>query len=161
MLRSYHETYGLDYVALRYFNVYGPRMDAHTAYTEVLVRWMQRIDDGHAPVIDGAGDQTMDLVYVGDVGRANLLAATSAVTDEVFNVASGTETSLDELAQALLAAMGSALPVEYGPPRSFAAVERRLAATHHAREALGFETEVDLTEGLARLVAWWRARRSP
>jgi UDP-glucose 4-epimerase len=158
LLRSYHETCGLDYVALRYFNVYGPRMDAHTAYTEVLVRWMQRIDEGRPPVIDGAGDQTMDFVYVGDVARANVLAATSDATDDVFNIASGTETSLDELAHALLGAMGSELAVEYGPPRAVAAVERRLAATHHARDVLGFETEVDLPEGLARLVAWWRAR---
>jgi UDP-glucose 4-epimerase len=104
LLRSFHETYGFDYLALRYFNVYGPRMDAHTAYTEVLVRWMQRIDDGIPPVIDGAGAQTMDFVYVGDVARANLLAATSAVTDDVFNIASGVETSLDELAHALLVA---------------------------------------------------------
>jgi len=158
LLRSYHESYGLDYVALRYFNVYGPRMDAHTAYTEVLVRWLQRIDDGLSPVIDGAGDQTMDFVYVGDVARANVLAATSDATDDVFNIASGTETSLDALAHALLAATGSDLAVEYGPPRAVAAVERRLAATHHARDGLGFETEVDLAEGLARLVAWWRAR---
>jgi UDP-glucose 4-epimerase len=135
-------------------------MDAHTAYTEVLVRWMQRIDDEQSPVIDGAGDQTMDFVYVGDVARANVLAATTAVTDDVFNIASGVETSLDQLAHALLDAMDSDLPVEYGPPRAASAVERRLAATRHARDALGFETEVDLHDGLARLVAWWRARRA-
>lgn len=158
LLRSFHETYGFDYLALRYFNVYGPRMDAHTAYTEVLVRWMQRIDDGLPPVIDGAGAQTMDFIYVGDVARANVLAATSARSDDVFNIASGVETSLDELAHALLAAMGSDLEVEYGPTRAVPAVERRLAGTEKARAALGFDAEVDLREGLKHLVAWWRAR---
>jgi UDP-glucose 4-epimerase len=158
LLRSFHESYGFDYLALRYFNVYGPRMDANTAYTEVLVRWMQRIDDGLAPVIDGAGDQTMDFVYVDDIARANILAATSAVSDEAFNIASGVETSLDELAHALLVAMGSDLSVEYGPARSAPAVERRLADTEKARAQLGFEAEVDLAAGLERLVTWWRGR---
>jgi nucleoside-diphosphate-sugar epimerase len=158
LLRSFNEVYGFDYVALRYFNVYGPRMDAHTAYTEVLVRWMQRINDRQPPIVDGAGNQTMDFVYVDDVARANLLAATSDVTDDVFNVASGVETSLDELAHALLTAMGSDLAVEYGPARAVPAVERRLADTEKARKVLGFEAEVDLSEGLAQLVDWWRAR---
>ncbi len=128
LYRSYHEMFGFDYVALRYFNVYGPRMDAHTAYTEVLIRWMQRIDDGLPPMIHGAGDQTMDFVYVTDVARANVLAATASVSDEVYNVATGVETSLVELARALLDAMGSELDVEFGPDRDVPAVERRLAA---------------------------------
>jgi UDP-glucose 4-epimerase len=135
-------------------------MDAHTAYTEVLVRWMQRIDDGLPPVIDGAGGQTMDFIYVGDVARANLLAATSDLTDDVFNIGSGVETSLDALAHALLEAMGSDLDVEYGPARAVPAVERRLAGTEKARTALGFDAEVDLREGLEHLVAWWRARHA-
>lgn len=158
LLRAFHETDGLDYLALRYFNVYGPRMDTHSAYTEVLVRWMERIDRGLPPVIDGTGAQSMDFVYVGDVARANLLAATSPATGEVCNIASGVETSLDALAHALLEAMGSDLAVEYGPPRALPAVERRLASTDKARTLLGFEAEVGLREGLDRLVAWWRGR---
>src|SRR5256714_13633792 len=106
---------GLDYIALRPFNVYGPRMDVHGRYTEVLVRWMERIAEGKPPLILGDGSQTMDFVYIEDVARANVLAAQSAVTDEVFNVASGTETSLAELASALLRVMGAELPIEYGP----------------------------------------------
>ena len=89
LLRSFHSTAGLDYVALRYFNVYGPRMDIHGVYTEVLVRWMERIDSGRSPLILGDGSQTMDFVYVEDVARSNLLAATAEATDVVFNVASG------------------------------------------------------------------------
>jgi UDP-glucose 4-epimerase len=160
LYRSYHEMYGLDYVALRYFNVYGPRMDAHTAYTEVLIRWMQRIDERLPPIIHGAGDQSMDFVYVSDVARANVLAATADATDDVFNIASGVETTLDELARALLVAMGSDLEIEYGPAREVPAVERRLASTEKARAALGFKTEVGLAEGLERLVNWWRVRRA-
>ena len=100
LLRSYHAMTGLDYVALRYFNVYGPRMDVHGLYTEVLIRWMERIAEGTPPLIFGDGSQTMDFVYVEDIARANILAATADATDEVFNVASGVETSLLELAQA-------------------------------------------------------------
>jgi len=160
LLRSFHEMYGLDYVALRYFNVYGPRMDIHGVYTEVLVRWMERIAAGEPPLILGDGHQTMDFVYSADIARANILAARSDVTDRVFNVASGTETSLRELAAALLEVMGSDLEPEYGPERSVNPVSRRLADTGAARDALGFEAEVDLHEGLRRLVEWWRSERS-
>jgi UDP-glucose 4-epimerase len=151
--------FGLDYVALRYFNVYGPRMDVHGLYTEVLVRWMERIAEGKPPLILGDGLQTMDFVYIGDVARANLVAAESDATDAVFNVASGTETSLLELAQMLLRVMGSDLSVEHGPARAVNGVTRRLASTELAREQLGFEAEADLEEGLTRLVEWWRAER--
>ena len=157
LLRSYHEMYGLDYVALRYFNVYGPRMDVFGVYTEVLIRWMERIERGEPPLILGDGSQTMDFVYIDDVARANVLAATADVTDEVFNVASGIETSLTELADRLLAVMNSPLHPEHGPERAAANVRRRLADTSRARERLGFEAEIGLDEGLARLVEWWRA----
>jgi UDP-glucose 4-epimerase len=160
LLRSFHAMRGLDYVALRYFNVYGPRMDIHGVYTEVLVRWMERIAAGEPPLILGDGLQTMDFVYIGDVARANVLAAQADVTDEVFNVASGVETSLVELAEMLLHVMGSDLPVQHGPERAVNKVSRRLADTAHARERLGFEAEVDLEEGLRRLVDWWRAERA-
>ncbi len=159
LLRSFHEMYGLDYVALRYFNVYGSRMDIHGAYTEVLIRWMERIASGKSPLIFGNGRQTMDFVYVEDIARANILAASAAVTDEVFNIASGTESSLNDLAAALLRVMGSNLSVEYGPERAVNPVPRRLADTEKARRLLGFEARVPLEEGLRRLVAWWRSER--
>ena len=91
--------YGLRYVALRYFNVYGPRMDIHGVYTEVLVRWIERIAGGSAPLILGDGKQTMDFVYVEDVARSNILAAEADVTDQSFNVASGVEVSINDLAR--------------------------------------------------------------
>src|SRR5580693_3116793 len=102
LLRSFHAMRGLDYVALRYFNVYGPRMDIYGLYTEVLIRWMERIEAGQAPLILGDGTQTMDFVFTEDIARANLLAAEAGITDEVINIGTGTETSLTELAQTLL-----------------------------------------------------------
>ncbi|WP_196807363.1 SDR family NAD(P)-dependent oxidoreductase [Candidatus Solirubrobacter pratensis] len=160
LLRSFHAMAGLDYVALRYFNVYGPRMDIHGVYTEVLVRWMERIAAGQPPLIFGDGAQTMDFVFTTDIARANILAATSDVTDRVYNVASGTETSLLELANALLRVMGSDLSVEFGPERAVNGVTRRLADTTAAREDLGFVAETDLESGLAQLVEWWSANRA-
>ncbi len=157
LLRSYHAMYGLDYVALRYFNVYGPRMDIHGVYTEVLVRWIERIAAGRPPMILGDGRQTMDFVHVADIARANLLAAKSDVSDEVLNIASGVETSLSQLAYTLLEVMGSDLPVQYGPARSVNNVARRLADTTRARERLGFRADVRLEEGLRSVVEWWRA----
>jgi len=159
LLRSFHAMHGLDYIALRYFNVYGPRMDIHGVYTEVLVRWMERIAAGSPLLIDGDGRQTMDFVHVADVARANLLAAAADVTDEVFNVGSGCETSLAELARALRRAMDADVPVEHRPARAVNAVTRRLADTTRARERLRFEAEVGLDEGLRSLVEWWRAQR--
>jgi UDP-glucose 4-epimerase len=160
LLRSFHAMRDLDYVALRYFNVYGPRMDIHGVYTEVLVRWMERIATGGSPLILGDGSQTMDFVYIGDVARANLLAAEAGVSDEVFNVASGTETSLLELARLLIEVMGSDVSVEHGPERAVNKVPRRLSDTTRASRQLGFEAEVGLEEGLRRLVDWWRAERT-
>jgi UDP-glucose 4-epimerase len=159
LLRSFHAMRGLDYVALRYFNVYGPRMDIHGLYTEVLIRWMERIEAGQPPLILGDGLQTMDFVYTEDIARANLLAADSDATDEVFNIASSTETSLIELAQALQRVMGSDLDLEFGPPRGVNGVTRRLADTSAAASRLGWKAEIGLDEGLSRLVAWWRGQR--
>jgi UDP-glucose 4-epimerase len=160
LLRSYHAMTGLDYVALRYFNVYGPRMDVYGAYTEVLVRWMERIAAGEPPLIFGDGTQTMDFVCVPDIARANVLAAEAEVTDAVFNIASGVETSLNELAETLLRVMGSSLSIEYGPERAVNGVTRRLADISGAKRALGFSAEIDLEEGLSQLVDWWRATQS-
>jgi UDP-glucose 4-epimerase len=159
LLRSFHVMTGLDYVALRYFNVYGSRMDVHGVYTELLVRWIERIANGKSPIIFGDGSQTMDLVHVQDIARANILAATSDATDEVFNIGSGVETSLTDLAEKLLEVMGSELPVQFGPERAVNKVTRRLADIGLASERLGFAAEVELEDGLAGLVEWWRAER--
>jgi UDP-glucose 4-epimerase len=160
LLRSFADMYGLRYVALRYFNVYGPRMDIHGVYTEVLIRWMERIAAGQPPVVHGDGTQTMDFVHVHDIARANILAAKSDVTDEVFNVASGTETSLNDLAAALTRVMGSSVQTEHVEARKVNPVSRRLADISKARDMLGFEAGISLDEGLRDLAAWWRQERA-
>ncbi len=158
MLRSFHAMYGLDYVALRYFNVYGPRMDTHGRYTEVFIRWMERIAEGRPPLIFGDGSDTMDFVHVHDIARANMLAARADVTDATYNIATGTETSLRELADALLKAMDSDLVPEHGPARDTGGgVSRRLADLSAAAADLGWEPEIGLSDGLRALVDWWAA----
>ena len=160
LLRSFRAMRGLDYVALRYFNVYGPRMDIYGLYTEVLIRWMERIEAGQPPLILGDGTQTMDFVFTEDIARANLLAAASDASGEVFNIGSQTETSLAELARLLIQVMGADLDLEFGPPRSVNGVTRRLADVSAAAERLGWKAEVSLEEGLRRLVGWWREQRA-
>lgn len=156
MARAYAEMYGIRYIALRPFNVYGPRMDAFGVYTEVMIRWLERLARGEAPVIFGDGAQTMDFVYVGDVARAYLLAATSDASDEVLNVGSGIETSLKELCRLLCQATGHPdLEPIYGEGRKVNGVTRRRAATEHASETIGFEARVGLREGLRELVEWY------
>ena len=161
LFRSFHAMYGLDYVAMRYFNVYGPRMDIHGKYTEVLVRWMQRIAAGTPPLILGDGLTSMDFIYIEDLARANVLALKAEATDEVFNVASGVETNLNQLAATLMSVMGADpdMVPEYGPERKVNAVPRRLADPSKAKDLLGFAAEVDLEEGLRRLVDWWHANK--
>ncbi len=159
LLRSFNDMYGLPYVALRYFNVYGPRMDIHGQYTEVMIRWMERIAAGEPPVILGDGNQTMDFVYVEDVARSNILALQSEAGDDVFNIGSGRETSLNELADLLLRTMNSNLRPEYRPERKVNPVPRRLADVTRAERRLGFKAQVELEEGLRRLVAWWQSVR--
>ena len=159
MIRSFRAMNDLDFVILRYFNVYGPRMDVHGLYTEVLVRWMERIADGKPPLIFGDGKQTMDFVVTQDIARANILAAQSDIVDGVYNIASGQETSLLELAQALLHAMDSDLTVEHGPERAVNGVTRRLADITAAQHDLGFTAKTSLEDGLRSLVEWWSPLR--
>jgi UDP-glucose 4-epimerase len=144
----------MQYVALRYFNVYGPRMDIHGKYTEVLVRWLDRIDAGQRPVIFGDGSQTIDLIYIDDITDANIMAMESEITDDVLNIASGTETSLLELLQALLKVTGSKLEPEFLPERAVNPVPRRLACTKKSEELLGFKAKVSIEDGLERFVKW-------
>jgi len=135
-------------------------MDIHGKYTEVLIRWMERIASGEPPLILGDGSTTMDFIYIEDVARANVLALQSDIQDDVFNVASGIETSLNQLADSLLWVMKSNLKPIYGPERKVNPVARRLADTTKASEVLGFRASIDLEEGLTRLVEWWRANRT-
>jgi UDP-glucose 4-epimerase len=156
--RSYRDMHGLASVGLRYFNVYGPRMDITGAYTEVFIRWLQCAERGDPPQIHGDGSASMDFVHVGDVARANLLAMESDREDDVYNVASGAETTLLGLWEGIQAVTGAYhLSPEFHPPRKVNPVPRRLACTARAREELGFTAEVALSEGLRGLKAWYLA----
>jgi UDP-glucose 4-epimerase len=154
MLRAYFTMYGLNYVAFRYFNVYGPRMDIAGVYTEVLIRWLDALEANQPPLIFGDGTQSMDFVFVGDVARANVLAAQSDVTDEVFNVGTGIQTSLSELCDLLLQLTGSSLRPERREARPVANVQARRAGIEKAVELLGFRADVSLQDGLQELIRW-------
>ena len=157
MLRAFHDMSGLKYNALRFFNIYGPRMDTHGRYTEVLIRWYHLIKNHKRPVIYGDGKQTMDFIFVEDVARANVLALKADVNDEVYNIASGVETSLEALCYLLLEVMGSDIKPEHVPipgQRKKVEVMRRLADTSKASEQIGFKSEVPLNIGLKKLCTW-------
>jgi UDP-glucose 4-epimerase len=154
MYRAYYEMFKLPYVAFRYFNVYGPRMDLDGVYTEVLIRWLDAIDANQPPLILGDGTQSMDFVFVEDVARANLLALESDVVDEVFNVGTGVQTSLRELCDLLLRITGSRKLPEYGPARVVANVRARRAAVEKAEKLLGFRANVGVEAGLRKLIEW-------
>src|SRR3989344_267086 len=157
MLRSFYYMFGLSYNAVRYFNVYGPRMDTFGKYTEVFIRWHHLIKDGKEPLIFGEGNQTMDFIYIEEVARASILALKADVQNEVFNIASGTETSLKELCELLLKAMHSSLQPKHVPmpeDRKKVEVMRRLADIQKSKEKIGFESKVSLERGLVKLVQW-------
>ena len=157
MLRAFHETSGLSYVAFRPFNVYGPRMDMTGVYTEVLIRWLDAIESNKPPLIFGDGCQSMDFVYVEDVARAYIMAVQSDVNDEVFNIGTGIQTSLNELCHMLLKLTGSALKPEHREARSVGNVQRRRAAINKAETMLGFRATVTLEQGLRDLIRWRQA----
>ena len=157
MCRSFEHMYGLNYNAVRYFNVYGPRMDSTGKYTEVLIRWYRLIKEGKQPLIYGDGKQAMDFVYIDDIARATVLALTADTHNEVFNVATGVETSIEQLCFMLLEAMGSDLKPEYisvPDERKSVEVMRRLGDTTKAKNVIGFESQIDLKTGLKGLVKW-------
>ncbi|MCX7826796.1 MAG: NAD-dependent epimerase/dehydratase family protein [Verrucomicrobiae bacterium] len=155
LYRSFNDMFGLPYVALRYFNVYGPRMDVHGKYTEVLIRWLECLDRGERPKIFGDGSTTVDWIFTEDIACANILAAKSGVVDEVFNIASGREVSLLETLRTLLEVTGHTdIQPEFVEERKVNPVRRRLADISKAKGLLGWEPRVALEEGLRRLVAW-------
>ena len=160
MLRAFYEMYGLNYVGLRYFNVYGPRQDHRGAYVSVFMRFLDRIEKGEPPVLFGDGSQTMDFIYVEDVARSNLLALKAEATDANYNIASGTETSLNELAKLILQLTGSSLQPIYKKDAN-PGVQKRKAGVERAKTDLGFEAAIPIEEGLNQLIAWRMKTRAP
>lgn len=153
MLQAFNERYGLDYAGLRYMNVYGPRQDYKGAYTAVMMKMLDRMDEGKPPIVHGDGSQTFDFVFVEDVARANVAAMQSDVSDEFYNVGRGEATTIKELGQLLIEITNSDLEIQYEEAdREF--VTHRIGSTKKAKRDLGFDAQENLREGLEELVRW-------
>lgn len=157
MCRAFHDRHGLDYVGLRYMNVYGPRQDQDAAYTGVIPIMLNKIGVGENPEVNGDGSQAYDFIYVEDVARANVRGLQTEASDEFYNVGTGRQTSIRDLCDVILELTGSDLKVTYKPyadddARQF--VQNRIACTQKAKRDLGFDASIDLREGLRRLLEW-------
>lgn len=152
---AFHALYKLPFVGLRYFNVYGPRMDIHGAYTEVLIRWLDQIKNGSSPIIYGSGKQSMDFVYVEDVADANILAAEGDIETGIFNVGTGVETTLLELLSLILKLTSSNLKPIFKPARAHSLANRRQADIELVKEKLKFKAKTSLEVGLKKLIKWY------
>lgn len=157
MLRAYHHRYGLNFVGLRYMNVYGPRQDYHGAYIAVIMKMLDAIDRGESPTILGDGSEAFDFVAVEDCGRANVCAMKSESTDRFYNVGTGTRTSLKQLAEMLLELTGCTKPIRYAPRSQATLVRNRIGCPKLASREIGFTAQLDLKEGLRRLIEWRRS----
>ena len=154
MLRAFHQRYGLNYVGLRYMNVYGPRQDYHGAYIAVIMKMLDAIDREQSPTIMGDGSEAFDFVAVEDCGLANVCAMKSVATDEFYNVGTGKRTSLKELAEMLVGLTASDKPIEYAPRSQATLVRNRIGCPKKASKEIGFDSTIDLQEGLRRLIDW-------
>lgn len=157
MFRAFNEVHRLDYLGLRYMNIYGPRMDDKGTYVSVIVKVLDRLDQGLAPLIYGDGSQSYDFIHVRDVARANLLAMTSDATDDFLNIGSGVRTTISELVTKLLEITGSDAEPEYHAP-GMTFVTHRIGSIERARDLLRFEAEIPIEEGLRDVVEWWRSQ---
>lgn len=154
MLRAFHHRYGLNFVGLRYMNVYGPRQDYHGAYIAVIMKMLDAIDKGGSPTILGDGSEAFDFVAVEDCGLANVCAMKSDMADEFYNVGTGKRTSLKELAEMLLELTGCTKPIQYAPRSQATLVRNRIGSARRASQEIGFTAKIDLQEGLKRLIEW-------
>lgn len=160
MLRSFHHRYGLEYVGLRYMNVYGPRQDYHGAYIAVIMKMLDAIDRGEAPTIMGDGSEAFDFVAVEDCAKANVCGMTADATDEFYNVGTGKRTSLKELAEKLLNLTGCNKNIQYAPRSQATLVKNRIGSPVKATEEINFTADIDLDEGLRRLIDWRSAHKA-
>lgn len=154
MLRAYHHRYGLNYVGLRYMNVYGPRQDYRGAYIAVIMKMLDAIDRGESPTILGDGSEAFDFVAVEDCARANVCAMEAETTDQFYNVGTGRRTSLKELAEILIQLTGCKKPIQYQPRSQATLVRNRIGCPQKAEKEIGFKSQVHLKEGLQQLIDW-------
>ncbi len=153
MCRAFYERYGLNYVGLRYMNVYGPRQDYRGAYVAVMMKILDRIDQGLPPVIYGDGSQSYDFIYVRDVAKSNICALKSDAKDEFYNVGMGTKTTISELTELILELTESDLKPVY-EPQSQTFVTHRVGSTEKALKEIGFQAKTELREGMKKLIEW-------
>lgn len=156
LLRNFYREHGLEYVGLRYFNVYGPRQHYKGAYTQVVPRWFDRIQAGQPLVIHGDGSQTMDMIYVTDVARANVLALQSEVTNDFLNVGTGKTWSVLKVAEIMMEITGYDLPPTH-IAQDVNLVKRRQCSTEKAKRLIGFEARVNIRQGIQRYYKWRQA----
>jgi UDP-glucose 4-epimerase len=156
MLRAFHHRYGLDYVGLRYMNVYGPRQDYRGAYIAVIMKMLDAIDQGSGPTIYGDGSEAFDFIAVRDCGLANVCAMKADTVDRFYNVGTGKRTSLKEIAEKLLVLTGSNQPIQYAPRSQATLVRNRIGDPTLACNEIAFRAEIDLDAGLKDLIAWRR-----
>ena len=154
MLRAFYHRYKLNFVGLRYMNVYGPRQDYHGAYIAVIMKMLDAIDKGQSPTIMGDGSEAFDFVAVEDCGLANVCAMKADTTDQFYNVGTGKRTSLKQLAEMLLELTGCDKPITYAPRSQATLVRNRIGSPKKASEEIGFTAAIDLREGLKRLIEW-------
>jgi len=151
--RAFNEQHGLDYVGLRYMNVYGPRMDYKGTYVSVIMKVLDRIEAGEPPLVFGDGSQAYDFVHVDDVARANVLSLKSDASDVFLNVGMGVQTTINELVERLLALTGSDLQPEYLPQEQMF-VTNRIGSTELAEQLVGFRASIELDDGLGSVIEW-------
>ncbi len=156
MLRAYHHRYGLDYVGLRYMNVYGPRQDYRGAYIAVIMKMLDAIDQDKGPTVLGDGSEAFDFVAVEDCAAANICAMKASTTDRFYNVGTGKRTSLAELASMLIEITGCREPVTYAPRSQATLVRNRIGCPKRAADEIGFKARIELREGLERVIQWRR-----
>lgn len=156
MFKSLGDRYGLSWAGLRYMNVYGPRQDYKGAYIAVMMKILDRLDQGLAPVVYGDGSQQYDFVHVTDVARANVAALRSEATGECYNVGRGIGTSIREITEMLIQLTGSDQQIQFEPAgQTF--VTNRIGTIEAAERDLGFRWTIGLEEGLRSLIEWRRA----
>lgn len=153
MARAFNERYGLNYIGMRYMNVYGPRQDYKGTYIAVIMKILDKLDKGEEPVVYGDGSQSYDFIFVEDAASANVLGLKADTVDKFYNVGMGIKTSIKELTEILLKIYGSDKKIKFLPEgKTF--VTNRIGSTEKAEKELGFRAKTNLEEGLKKLIEW-------